>query len=412
MMRFVLFLTSAFILVGVTDCAASRKAPDDGSNTNWLICDTSQDCRGDRSCICGLCTQTCETDQACAQDGQPVSCVDPHSASTSDGCAAVVKNAGVKICLPDCTSDQQCDEGFNCIKGACWPIAEDIIDLRIDSSLELVSDAAGSDADKPDPVRTDASEVDAAADASDTPRVDSSTPVQIEDGGITFYEPIILPEPETRITGDFDPSSLVGVWLSQYDDPEPGSIVRLVIQEAPDGVGFIGSITDACFKESCDYIEEPPPKAVDPNTSYPPSIETDDLLSLQTNFYTGFSYSIFDGRVEGGRISFWISMNELWRDWCALQTSYRVQMDERVEYFCLEEPVSIDRDDIPPITDFNAKELLCSANGSVCKCNKDGCTAYYRDAIRSFDMLIDGGVMQGISFITESRHEEILLYRQ
>jgi hypothetical protein len=315
----------------------------------------------------------------------------------------------VKICLPDCTSEQQCDEGFNCIKGACWPIEEDIIDIRIDSSLEVVSDATVTDTGTSDPMPSDASVTDSATVVTDASGVDASISAQREDVGITFSEPIILPDPETRISGTFDPSFLVGIWQEQFVEPEPESTgLRLVIEETSDG-RLIGTMTDVCDGQSCDSTQ-PPPEAVDPDMGYPPSAEPDDFWWL-SDLYSNFSYRIFDGRVEGRHLSFWISMNELWHDWCALQTSYRIQIDERVDYSCLEEPIFIDVDDFTP-SDFSAKELLCSANSSVCKCDKDSCTANYRDAVRSFDMVIDGDVMQVFEVESTYRTDDFFMHRQ
>ncbi len=392
MLPFVLFQTLLTIAAG---CSCEEdQVKEDGSNTNWLsYCEASADCEGDGSCICGLCTDTCETDAMCARSERPASCVEPEPASEAGGCAAVVRDAKVKICLPDCTGTEDCRDKSSCIDDACWPDADDIIDERALSPSVVDRDAGSPDA------AVDAAEpgylhgVDVAADLA------SPDYFQGMDAAMDFSEPIQLPEPETVIGGDFSESSLVGIWQQEASSFWGGSI-RLVIERAVDGRGLVGSVSFLCEDERCDPMGPPPP-ATDPDTGYPPELDARDQDMLRINILPRFDYRIFDARVEEQRFSFWFTNNDLWRDWCALQTPYPVDNGGRLEYHCLPDPKPYDDlsyDSHPQ--DVADKELLCAADHSVCACGQEACNVSFRGSVRAVDLFIDGDVMGGV-FVTD-----------
>jgi hypothetical protein len=421
--NFQVLLTILFIVT--SGCARSPDS-EGGSNTNWMSCATSTDCQGQASCICGLCTRTCGTDEECSVGDRPGSCVDPVPASDAVGCAAVVRDAKVKICLPDCIDSSDCGKKALCIRNACWPIPDDIIDMRGDSSFVVVRDGEVADS-RADAVR-DGGKAGSGADASgalypetDDAAIDAYRPGALTgvdaavDAAIDFSTPVTLPPPETVIAGSFTRSSLVGVW---EEDPGAthfwGGPIQLVIKEdSAEGQGLVGNLTFLCEDKSADVCQQevtlPPAAEIDPNIGFPPSLDMIDQYMLRMNILPHFDYRIFDGRVDGDRFSFWITNDDPWRDWCAAQTSYPVERNGRIEYYCIPDPKPFDADGVPP-DDFSAKEMLCAADNSVCDCNKDNCSISYRGAVNSFDLLINEDIMQG-TFITSLDTIPVVLHR-
>lgn len=217
-----LLLTIIFALIVTGSVLGCAKHPvKDGSNTNWLgYCEVTSDCKGAGACICGLCTRTCNSGAECIRGGCAASCVEPAEGSATTGCATVIKDADERICLPDCVDSEDCGTSSTCIRGACWPITEGIIDIRgeTDASSPLFS-----------------IDVDAAMD---------------------FSQPVSLPEPETAIEGSFDPSLLLGTWLGEEDRRNyTGSSIdpiELRFETDSDSRALIGSITFRCGEECTD----------------------------------------------------------------------------------------------------------------------------------------------------------------
>jgi hypothetical protein len=399
----------SLLFLAAAGCTCDKGGVEDGSNTNWLTyCEASADCSDNASCICGLCTRICDTDEECSTGERPASCVDPDPASEAGGCAVVVRDARVKICLPDCTSSDDCGDESVCIRGACWPTNDDIIDMRGDSPFVIDNGQAGSGSDGTAAADPDASTADLdAAEPVHPENTDAATGsslpgyLQDLDAAMDFSLPVELPEPDKVITGDFTYSSLAGVWEEQ---PETvrfwGGPIRLVIEEASNGGGLEGRITFLCEDVSpvCEErVMLPPATEIDPDIGYPPELEAMDQHMLRINILPRFDYRIFDGRVEGQRFSFWITNNDLWRDWCALQTPYPVENDGRLEYYCVPDPKPFDNSNPE---DRSGREILCAYNNSVCACDADACRIDFRGSVRSFDLVVNGNVMRG-TFVTD-----------
>lgn len=97
--------------------ACRAEEPQTGSQTNWLkACIKSEDC-GDLECVCGTCTRTCDSEDACGD-------------ITSSECLKVDDVGAVALCngltpqAPLCL--QRCEEGTcpgdsHCIAGVCAP---------------------------------------------------------------------------------------------------------------------------------------------------------------------------------------------------------------------------------------------------------------------------------------------------
>src|SRR5579871_4474015 len=72
MHRLRLVLCAATLAVGFTACAGGSSA--DGS-TSWLsVCKKDSDCRRGLSCLCAVCTRTCETSRSCTSLGDGAAC--------------------------------------------------------------------------------------------------------------------------------------------------------------------------------------------------------------------------------------------------------------------------------------------------------------------------------------------------
>jgi len=290
----------------------------------------------------------------------------------------------------DCSEDAECGEKSVCIKGACWPIEEAIMDVRGDSSFLFDPSPQSRDVDVDTVESTDIGTV-SEVNVNYRPNFPEGM-----DAAVDFDEPIYLPEPETVITSTLSSASLVGVWEDESVRFWGGPI-RLSIEEASDGSGIIGRVTFLCDDQpDCEYLEPPSP-ALDPNVGYPTGISAQLQFEYRMNVRAKFDYRVFEGRVVGNRFSFWITNNDLWRDWCAMQTPYPFENDGRQEYSCVPEPRFIDWENgFPPdLRDINGKEILCSVDYSACKCSSDTCDIDYRSSVRSFDLSIDDDVMRG-----------------
>ena len=96
--------------------ARDTNEPSHGGETNWLrACSGDTDCAVG-SCLCGVCTTACEGAGDC--DGAFAgSCIDADSRIGALACDGPARVAA--LCLPDCTGDRDCGDGFACREGAC-----------------------------------------------------------------------------------------------------------------------------------------------------------------------------------------------------------------------------------------------------------------------------------------------------
>jgi hypothetical protein len=365
---------SACTLALVLSCSGRADKPAVDSNSNWLaVCEVSADCQGDGSCICGLCTRTCSDDEQCAIASPSAACIAPADASAQGACAALVSSANAQVCLATCDHDADCRAGTRCIEHACWPHPSDLVDQRDDGDASTGSTSTAVP-------HSDVSTLDAATD---------------------FSTPVTPPLPATTIAGD-DAPSLVGVW-QQHEVTFYGLIIRLDIGEVASS-SYAGTISFGCVDPtSCSEPVGPPPPASDPEAGYPPDLDADAQNLLRTTPLRGTPYRMLDARAADGRLSFSFSNNDLWRDWCALQTPYPNDASGRSEYACVPEPETCDvvyervsSVSVSP-TEIGGKQLLCCAGAGVCQCSAEQCNANLQGAVHSLDLTIDGDAMTGIA---------------
>ncbi len=88
-----------------------------GGETNWLShCQSDTDCRIGE-CICGACSATCETDDACA-DLQGAGCALSGEPAYSAQCGASAPTTS-GVCLPECETRADCGSDQQCVDAKC-----------------------------------------------------------------------------------------------------------------------------------------------------------------------------------------------------------------------------------------------------------------------------------------------------
>ena len=120
------------------------------SNTSWLRqCDERTACGSGLECVCGRCTQTCESAAQCGADLPGASCEPTSSQPRADRCTGSAEQNG-KSCALGCRGDQDCAE-----VGAQLVCREGFCSASASSSAERDGGAAGSGAPDAGSIRPD-----------------------------------------------------------------------------------------------------------------------------------------------------------------------------------------------------------------------------------------------------------------
>jgi hypothetical protein len=380
--RFKLACAAALVVFGI-GCGPSSKAPRvTDSNSNWLAaCEVTADCEGDGSCICGLCTATCSDDRDCSSAGPGASCVRPGEASGEVACAAIVEAAGESVCLAECTRDADCNDDSRCVEGSCWAEPSSVIDRR-DAGMTPSMQAP-----------------DAAVVMMPPRAIDAGIDVWALDASVDFSDPPVRPMPQQAFQGE-DLSGLLGVWSQQqavtllFAGP-----MRLEITEQRADGSVTGTIAFMCEPGACDP-EGPLPAVTDPDLGFPPGMSAGEQATMRLNILPRMEYRIFDARLVDGRLTFWFSNNDVWREWCPMQTPYATVVDAQTRYACVPEAQPffdmfsrITEDDDESIT---GPQLLCSIDSGPCRCDAARCDLDYHGSMRTLDFELEGNEMRGI----------------
>jgi hypothetical protein len=320
------------------------------------------------------------------QVGEYASCVEPAPASDDAACAAIVQAADQQICLADCDRDADCGEGSRCVAGACWGDPPGVVDKRDGGGGSGGANAgvggggtAGSTGPLPPPR---------------LPGIDAGIDLSTVDAAVRFDVPIDGPAPETAIATTEPASALAGVWEAAPGSTEFwGGPVRLEITAG--AAGLTGTIAFMCAPGVCDP-EGPPPPATDPDDGYPPGLDPIEQDHLRSAILPRTPYRMLDARLTGVRLTFWFTNNDLWRDWCALQTPHPVVVNGRSEFGCTPDPQPCDsfigRDPAEIVGD----EMLCCAETALCRCDASGCRINYQSSAQIADLVVEGDVMEGV----------------
>jgi hypothetical protein len=357
-------LGAVTLVAWLSACSATTKPNVRDSNSNWLAtCEVTADCKGDGTCICGLCTATCRDDGDCESAGTGASCVRPGDATEEVGCAAIVESARENVCLAECAHDDDCRAGSSCVEGACWAMPSTVIDRR-------------DGGDEPDPPLG----------------VDTRPDIWALDASVDFGEPVAAPVPETELEGELS-ASLVGVWNEvQGVHTYWASPIQLEIKA--DGAGRVtGTVAFLCEDETCNP-RGPIPPASDPDASYPPGVDVGTYDVVRLNGMPHVPYRMFDARLQGGRFAFWTTNNDLWRDWCSLQTPFPVTIEGRRMYSCT--PDARPFSELFEVEGVEDKDVLCALDWGPCRCTAERCAIDYQGATRLFDLRVEGDSMTGV----------------
>jgi hypothetical protein len=390
------WLSAALISLLLAACSAKTTPNVRDSNSNWLAtCEITADCEGDGACICGLCTTTCGDDDDCESAGPGASCVRPGEASDEVACAAIIESAGASVCLGECADDDGCSAGSSCIEGTCWGKPSSVIDRR-DSGSEPPAPA-------PD------------ADVEMMPPLDVSIPDDIWalDASVDFEEPAPRPAPATQLQGA-QIDSLIGTWNEMQGTHHFwGSPMKLTFSQDAATGHVTGAIEFSCGP-MCIETTGPFPAPTDPNDAYPLEVEPIEHDSMRINVVPFVPYRMLDARLEDGRLAFWFTTNDLWNEWCALQTPHPTTVDGKQRYSCTPDARSYG-DVISQVVagvPIEGKELLCASDGSVCSCTASSCTLDYHSAIRTLDFdLVNENTLVGL-YITGGETYTVTLVRQ
>lgn len=385
----------AAVLVGLATvpgaCSSDREPPLPGGETHWLgICERDSDCSRGR-CLCNVCTEPCSGDGECAAGDTEASCFDTASPGLTSRCAAADLAAGPGLCLARCDGPEDCPgEGADCLFNACVPA---------DSPAE----------DGPAPER---------------PALPSGHDFADVERAVDFTEPVELPEPRTVIRGDAD--WLEGKWVQSFfgepctpeREASGGSgltCMHLEVERGPAGerVGHVRWIRTSSYRRLSGPFAPPS----DPDAGYPVEVAVANYHYLLSGVLAEVRYRVLDAVVAGERLSFWASPNDLWTDWCRMQTPHPFDLDGRRRHRCV--PQNADSDNTDP-----GKLALCTSRGdwgvcedasgelAPCACLRDGnfdwtplCT---RQACECSETGCGPNLRGGLIFLQLDRRGEIL----
>lgn len=195
------------IILALVACDRDDTSTSLGSDTNWLACESGDDCRADSLCNCGVCTKACETSEQCSSLPGALACLEVTEL-LEDGCRIGFSGAVQGICVPACESTVDCPDSMQCVSGACVPrvaITPDgpVSGLPVDGGqasirIPATENTAGTLADD-EPLDAGAPDTGVLSDTTD--RLDAQSP----DSGQGYVFPELLPWFDTGITPDTPP---------------------------------------------------------------------------------------------------------------------------------------------------------------------------------------------------------------
>ena len=126
-------------MLALTGCGGRAGDNERVASSSWLgSCRDDRDCR-DGQCLCGVCTQSCET-ASCAEGPPGSRCIEPSERGHERFCAGRDAPA---LCLVRCDQDQ-CDDGFSCRDAVCLPNAVAALTPEDEPEPSNAADAGGA----------------------------------------------------------------------------------------------------------------------------------------------------------------------------------------------------------------------------------------------------------------------------
>jgi hypothetical protein len=153
---------------------------------------------------------------------------------------------------------------------------------------------------------------------------------------------------------------------------------------------MIATLSVPCVIGTCDTNEVLAQSTTD-------GVSMTDLDLMRERLVAGLSYRVYDGLIVGNMFSFWVSNNELWRDWCTSQSPQAVDVDGKTGYACSSGGA--------PFTATNprganaaqtGRDSLCKIDSGACSCNETRCRWNAFTIITTYDLMIDtDGLLRG-----------------
>jgi len=215
--------------------------------------------------------------------------------------------------------------------------------------------------------------------------------------------PMSLPDwttPNACVVGS-EITSIVGLWEGYYQGLS-GEVntFRLNIVGANLANGICGTITFGSHTAPVAY----PPPATDPTAVYPPAGFSPDIdvINGKIGPILGLPYTILDGKIEGQRVTFGYSVNEILRSWCPLQTSYA--QDDSCNWFgCLPNGTTTLPANPAGCTitiggqtkSYSCAQVMICRMTESCTCDATHCVASHFDS-GSFDLVFADGGATGV----------------
>jgi hypothetical protein len=344
----------ATLLLVAASCKSSS-GPQLDANSNWLrLCDIDSDCVDSGQCICGLCSDTCTTDDECTRGSAEGTCVKSSSGSGGHRCAQDEKLTAAPLCLPECTHAGGCAPEFHCESGACWP-----------------------DSVQSGPSRG----------------LNASMDLSTYDAAVSFDAVPVLPDPELVIRGA-DAAGLFGVWIGNDG-------MRLEVRHSDELGGNVATLSIYCPAEPCEAT------AIAKRSTADTVLDVDAFESRE-RLIAGLSYQAYDGKFNASGFSFWLSNNELWRGWCESQVSRAIELGGRTAYAC---GSGATKDPSPATEDSTGRDRLCELDDGVCRCNASSCSWNPYTTVTSFELVPDGLVLRGSMKLVFSEPSPVVFAR-
>ena len=226
-------------------------------------------------------------------------------------------------------------------------------------------------------------------------------------------------------SGGVPGNSLDGVWtgyIENYMFPSGSNVVTMTLSLSGSLEKFGGALTNTVTGTIVFGNGKTLPPATDPNVDYPPGYGLTPSGGPVAPFVPppfggeGFVYTIDMGTFDGLQLHARVITVELWKTWCALQTSYLVQA-QPATYGCLPgsgcggSPGGVGggwtcavTNPLTPATvpaDCGKCFVLCDGPPQFrpCDCDANGCTLTTAQSDATFDMAVAGlkadGTMTG-----------------
>ena len=371
------------LALALASCS-DKPAPQVGGESHWLAaCSADPDCADpELSCVCGTCTRACSRDAMCG-GGRKAACFDPDSPLLLQRCEQRGTDGAGGVCLLSCRKDGECGDARACKEGACVP-----------GVPVATSDGGIADAGATDPPTS----------APSTHDFDAVSPA------VSWSQPVTVPKPATTVAGADD--RILGTWQetrcdeAHTEDDGEWSCARLVLERGPSGeVTGTFDIRFAGF-DSDNQVAGPFAAAQDPDVGWPTELAVTDYFKLALNVATDVRYRMLDGRFEGDTLTFSWSIYDPWHEWCALQQSFRWEVDGHGFHFCVPQgeaaQAGIDEGkivlctsaDFEPICFDGIERVPCVCQGespllnprcspAYCQCDDAGCDARVVQSVRA-----------------------------